>query len=154
MTGHGLASRRRGRGEGSIYKDEAKGRWYAAVSVGYGPDGRTWRRRKVSGRTRAEVAAKLKELWAEQDWGAEPEARYTVRRAIDDWLADGLDGRSASTVRLNRDVLKPVAAMIGHVELRKLSARDVRRVLTALADEHSSRTVVIAQRSHQGDPAC
>ena len=51
--------RRRGRGEGSIYKDEAKGRWYAAVSFGYGPDGKTWRRQKVSGRTRAEVAAKL-----------------------------------------------------------------------------------------------
>jgi hypothetical protein len=55
-------ARRRGRGEGSIYKDEAKGRWYAAVSVGYRPDGKTWRRRKVSGRTRAEVAAKLREL--------------------------------------------------------------------------------------------
>jgi len=147
MTEHGLVSRRRGRGEGSIYKDEAKGRWYAAVSVGYGPDGKTWRRRKVSGRTRADVAAKLKELVAEQDSGAEPEARYTVRRAIDDWLADGLDGRSASTLCLNRDVLKPIAAMIGHVELRKLSAREVRRVLTALAEEHSSRTVVVAHNA-------
>ena len=126
---HGLASRRRGRGEGSIYKDESKGRWYAAVSVGYGPDGKTWRRRKVSGRTRAEVAAKMRELLAEQDAGAESAARLTVRRAVEDWLADGLDGRSASTVQLNRDVLKPIVAMIGHLELRKLSARDVRRRL-------------------------
>jgi hypothetical protein len=37
-------ARRRGRNEGSIYKDEAKGRWYGAVSLGYGPDGQTWRR--------------------------------------------------------------------------------------------------------------
>jgi integrase len=79
--------RRRGRREGSIYKDEAKGRWYAAVSVGYGSDGKTWRRRKISGRTRAEVAAKLRELLDEQDSGAEPVAGYTVQRAVDDWLA-------------------------------------------------------------------
>ena len=147
VSEHGLASRRRGRGEGSIYKDEAKSRWYAAVSVGYGPDGKAWRRRKVSGRTRAEVAAKLKELHAEQDSGAEPVARYTIRRAIEDWLADGLDGRSASTVQLNRDVLKPTVSMIGRVELRKLSARDVRWALTALGEEHSSRTVVITHNA-------
>jgi hypothetical protein len=42
-----------------------KGRWYGAVSLGYGPDGKTWRRHKVSGRTRAEVAEKLKQLQAE-----------------------------------------------------------------------------------------
>src|SRR5215831_9474753 len=36
MRGPGTGARRRGRGEGSIYKDEAKGRWYAAVSIGYG----------------------------------------------------------------------------------------------------------------------
>src|SRR5215472_10815563 len=106
------ASRRRGRGEGSIYKDEAKGRWYAAVSVGYGPDGTTWRRRKVSGRTRLEVAAKLKELMAEQDSGAEPVAGYTVRRAAEDWLEEGLDERAARTVALNRHVLKPIMGMI------------------------------------------
>ena len=62
-------ARRRGRSEGSISKDEAKGRWYGAVSVGYGLDGQTWRRHKVSGRTRAEVAEKLRQLQAEQIFG-------------------------------------------------------------------------------------
>jgi hypothetical protein len=33
--------RRRGHNEGSIYKDEAKGRWYGAISFDYGPDGQT-----------------------------------------------------------------------------------------------------------------
>ena len=59
MGSRAAGARRRGRNEGSIYKDEAKGRWYGAVSVGYGPDGKTWKRHKVSGRTRAEVAEKL-----------------------------------------------------------------------------------------------
>jgi integrase len=147
MGGSAARARRRGRGEGSIYKDEAKGRWYAAVSVGYGPDGKTWRRHKVSGRTRAEVAAKLRGLQAEQDSGAQPARGYTVQQAVDDWLAEGMDGRSAKTVTLNRDVLKPVAAIIGAIELRKLTAHDVRRALTRLAGNHSSRTVVIAHNA-------
>jgi integrase len=147
MGGRVARAGRRGRGEGSIYKDEAKGRWYAAVSVGYGPDGKTWRRHKISGRTRAEVAATLRQLQAEQDSGAQPAPGYTVQRAVDDWLAEGLDGRSARTVALNRHVLKPVTAIIGDIELRKLSAHDVRRALTQLAKDHSSRTVVIAHNA-------
>src|SRR2546423_1822664 len=147
MGGSGSGARRRGRGEGSIYKDEAKGRWYAAVSVGYGPDGKTWRRHKISGRTRAEVAAKLRAFQAEQDSGARPTPGYTVQRAVDDWLAEGLDGRSAGTVTLNRNVLKPVTAIIGGIELRQLTAHDVRRALTQLAKNHSSRTVVIAHNA-------
>jgi integrase len=140
-------SRRRGRNEGSIYKDEAKNRWYAAVSFGYGSDGKTWRRVKVSGRTRAEVVAKLKDLQAEHDLGADPVVGYTVRRAVEDWLADGLDGRSARTVRLNRDVVKPLVAALGDVELRKLTAQQVRRALNALARDHSSRTVILAHNA-------
>jgi len=112
-----------------------------------GPDGKTWRRQKISGRTRAEVAAKLRELQAEHDFGARPTPGYTVRQAVDDWLAEGLDGRSAGTVTLNRNVLKPVTAVIGDIELRKLTAHDVRRALTRLADNHSSRTVVIAHNA-------
>jgi hypothetical protein len=37
--------------------------------------------------------------------------------------------------------------MIGSIELRKLSARDVRRALTALAESHSSRSVVITRNA-------
>jgi len=147
MGGPAARGRRRGRGEGSIYKDEAKGRWYAAISIGYGPDGKTWRRHKISGRTRAEVAAKLRALQAEQDSGAQPVSGYTVRQAVDDWLAEGLDGRSAGTVALNRHVLQPVTAIIGDIEVRKLTAHDVRRVLTQLAKDRSSRTVVIAHNA-------
>jgi len=147
MGSNAAGGRRRGRNEGSIYKDEAKGRWYGAVSIGYGPDGTTWRRHKVSGRTRAEVAAKLRQLQAEQDSGVQPEHGYTVQRAVDDWLAEGLDGRSARTVRLNHDVLKLVNAVIGNIELRKLTAHDVRRALVRVAHDYSSRTVTLAHNA-------
>ena len=155
MGGHVSGARRRGRNEGSIYKDEAKGRWYGAVSLGYGPDGTTWRRHKVSGRTRAEVVEKLKQLQAERDSGVQPERAYTVRRAADDWLTEGLDGRAAKTVRTNRDVLKLVTAVIGDVELRKLTAHDVRRTLARIGQDHSSRTVTLAHNAlTPGHPPC
>jgi len=140
-------ARRRGRNEGSIYKDEAKGRWYGAVSLGYGPDGKTWRRHKVSGRTRAEVVEQLKQLQAERDAGVQPDRAYTVQRAVDDWLAEGLDGRSARTVRLNHDVLQLVTAVIGGIELRQLTAHDVRRALVQVAAGNSSRTVTLAHNA-------
>ena len=52
---------RRGAGEGSIFKDPHSGRWRALLDVGEDASGRR-SRRKVSGRTRAEVAAKLRGL--------------------------------------------------------------------------------------------
>ncbi len=142
-----LSGRRRGRNEGSIYKDETKGRWYGAVSFGYSADGKTWRRVKVSGRTRAEVVAKLKDLQTEHDLGADPVVGYTVQRALDDWLADGLEGRTARTVQLNRDVVKPLGVALGDVELRKLTAQQVRRALNSLARRHSTRTVTLAHNA-------
>jgi hypothetical protein len=147
MSSRAAGARRRGRNEGSIYKDGTKGRWYGAVSIGYGPDGRTWRRHKVSGRTRAEVAEKLKQLQADQDAGVQPEHAYTVQRAVDDWLAEGLDGRSTGTVSLYRNTLKPVTAVIGQIELRLLTAPDVRRALVQLAAGSSTRTVTIAHNA-------
>ena len=53
------ASRRRGHGEDAIYFDAAKNRYVGAISVGFGPGGKRVRR-KVSGRTKAEVRDKLK----------------------------------------------------------------------------------------------
>ena len=147
MGGHAVGVRRRGRNEGSIYKDETKGRWYGAVSLGYDPDGKKWRRQKVSGATRAEVVEELKKLQAELDSGVQPERAYTVQRALDDWLAEGLDGRSAKTVRLNHDVLKLVTAVIGGIELRMLTAHDVRRALVQVAAGNSSRTVTLAHNA-------
>jgi hypothetical protein len=57
MGGQAASARRRGRNEGSIYKDKASGRWYAAVSLGYGPDGTTWRWHKISGRVSSSSVA-------------------------------------------------------------------------------------------------
>jgi hypothetical protein len=51
-------------------------------------------RRKVYGRTKQDVRDKLKALHQELDAAIRSPAEYTVRDAVQDWLREGLDGRS------------------------------------------------------------
>ena len=100
-------ARRRSHGEDAIYFDAAKNRYVGAISVGFGPDGKRIRR-KVSGRTKAEVRDKLKAVHNELDRGLHTSATYTVRQAVDDWLEGGLPGRSERTRSIYREALKPL----------------------------------------------
>ena len=127
-------ARRRGHGEDAIYFDAAKNRYVGAISVGFGPDGKRIRR-KVSGRTKAEVRDKLKAAHNELDRGLHTSATYTVRQAVDDWLEGGLPGRSERTRSIYREALKPLLEHIGLKPLRELTARDVRRGLEALSEQ-------------------
>ena len=138
-------SRRRGHGEDSIYWDSSKNRYIGSVSLGLNSAG-TRVRRKVRGRTKAEVRDKLRELHREADLGIRPRPGYTVGDALDDWLAYGLDGVSARTVTLYQGTI--VAALkeeLGAVRLRDLTASRVQGALAAIAARMSSRTVQIAR---------
>jgi integrase len=138
------ASRRRGHREDSIYLDVAHGRYVGAVSLGYAPNGRRIRR-KVSGKTKQEVRDKLKALHAEIDSGLKSSAGYTVGHAIDDWLRDGLDGRSDRTRTLYAGLMASLKEHIGPRPLRSLSAGEVRWALTQLAPRFSRRSLQIAR---------
>jgi integrase len=150
---------RRGFREDAIYFDHSgdcrderhhkgcPGRWRGAVSLGYGSDGKRIRC-KVSGHTKQDVKDKLLDLHSDLEAGLrKPDGRYTIGQAVEDWLREGLDGRSEKTVTLNRHVLQPVVDRIGKVALRELATRDVRRVLTEIAATQSSRTVVITHNA-------
>jgi len=134
------ATARRGHGEGSVYRDAANGTWVGAISLGWRPDGSRIRR-KVTGRTKTEVREKLKKLQAEVDAGLKTSASYTVAKAVDDWAAEALDGLADKTVRSHVDLLRPVTMLIGNVPLRDLTAQDVRRTLSQLAQTRSTRTM-------------
>ena len=119
-------TKRRGHGEDAIYFDAAKNRYFGAVSLGFGPDGRRIRR-KVTGTTKAEV-----------------KAGYTVGDALDDWLSEGVDGLSARTVLLYRGTMaKELRAQLGDIKLRKLTAGDVQAGLKRIASRLSTRSVQI-----------
>jgi len=57
---------RRGQGEGSVYQETATGRWVAALSVGFGPDGRR-KRLKRRARTRTDAQRLLREMRQRHD---------------------------------------------------------------------------------------
>lgn len=128
----------------SIYLDAARGRYVGAVSLGYGPSGRRVRR-KVTAKTKQEVREKLKALHAEVDSGLKTSAGYTVRQAIDDWLRDGLDGRSDRTKALYAGLTGSLSEQIGSRPLRNLSAGDVRWALQQLAPRFSRRSLQITR---------
>ncbi len=124
---------------------QCPGLWRGELTVGYGDDGRR-ERRKVSGRTKAAAVDKLRELRSELDHGTVPKAgyaSYTVRQAARDWLASGLDGRSAKTIKKNENVLEPILTVIGARKLRDLTAGDVRQALSAMAAGYSSSAVTM-----------
>src|SRR5690348_12345376 len=121
------------------------GLWRGELTTGYTGDGKR-QRRKVSGKTKAAVIDKLRNLHAQLDKGVTPRAGYayyTVRQAAADWLDCGLEGRSAKTITKNRNVLAPVLAVIGARKLRDLTAGDVRRALTAMASRYSTAAVTM-----------
>ena len=143
---------RRGWGEDSIYFDHSgecrdpdnhrhcPGRWRGVVSLKPGPGGQR-RRKKVSGRNKTEVRAKLADLHDELNDGVVSEAGYTVAQAIRDYLADGLPGRALKTIRTQREVPEPLLPILGSVPLRELTAADVRSALIMLAATRATRTL-------------
>ena len=136
---------RRGHGEDSIYWDSSKHRYVGAVSLGFAPAG-TRIRRKVTGRTKAEVRSKLRELHQEVDSGLRPRQGYTVNDALDDWLAHGLEDVSARTLTLYKGTIVPLLSeRLGPVKLKDLTAGDVQDALTAVAARMSTRTVQISR---------
>ncbi|ETA00428.1 site-specific recombinase XerD [Frankia casuarinae] len=117
---------RRGAGEGAIYKD-ASGRWRATVDLGW-KDGKR-QRKYLSGKTRTEVAEKLRALRREQEDGV---AVVTGVKplTLDEWLTFWLDTIAARKVRPST-----LATYRGYVRNRIVPALGAVR-LDRLAPEH------------------
>jgi integrase len=122
------------------------GRWRGVISLGFGADGKRIRR-KVSGKTKAIVQDRLKALHSDLETGVRASPNYTLRRAAEDWLTGGLNGRSAKTVKKNENVLAPILAAIGARRLRELTADDVHQALTAMALRYSSAAVAMGHNA-------
>ncbi len=122
------------------------GRWRGVISLGFGPDGKRIRR-KVSGKTKSIVQDRLKTLHGDLDAGIRAAPAYTVRRAAEDWLKEGLDGRSAKTIKKNENVLAPLLATIGARRLRELTAGDVHQALMTMALRYSSAAVAMGHNA-------
>jgi integrase len=153
-------SARRGWGQDSIFfehegdapcRDSERhrrcaGRWVGIVSRGFGPDGKRLRR-KVTGSTKSTVQDRLKRLHDELESGVRTTPNYTLRGAAEDWLKEGLVGRSPKTVKKNENVLTPILATIGGRKLRELTAGDVQQALAVMAKKYSSAAVTMGHNA-------
>jgi integrase len=133
---------RRNSGEGGLHWEEARQLWFATVYVGCSPDGKR-RKLKVSARTKTEAKAKLQQLLRDRDDGHVLGSQtYTVREAVESWLAHGLTGRQESTV-INRTILARthVIPALGARKLAQLSAEEVDELLATKAETLSTDTL-------------
>ncbi len=133
---------RRSRGDGGLHWDEPRQRWIASVTVGYSPAGKRIVRR-ASGRTKTEAKNKLRDILRATEDGHQVEPHgYTVKQAVEDWLAFGLTGRSENTITTRRFLAEQhVIPALGARKLRELSAEDVDRWLAEKARTLSTRTL-------------
>ena len=105
-------------GEGSIYQDKAKGLFYGTVEVGRGPDGRRLRK-KVSGKTKTEVRALLRQVGREVDDGTvEVGPATTTGEWPETWTEDWWPGSAAASTECQyrhvvRDWVTPDAVTWG-----------------------------------------
>jgi integrase len=94
-----------------------------------------------------EVFGRLRALHSDLDSGVMASTNYTGRRGAQDWLAEGLEGRSAKTAKKNENVLAPILTAIGSRRLRELTADDVRQALAAMAARYSTAAVAMGHNA-------
>jgi integrase len=146
-----MASKRRGRGEGSIYFDEARQLWVSQVSLGRDPVSGKRRRQTVYGASKQEVRQKLLEMQqAAAQFG--PPTRMTVKTFLDLWLSHVKPGlRKGTCANYQAAVNKYLAPRLGDLELRDVSALTIARLHQALAGAGASaqRCRYVAARLRQ-----
>lgn len=132
-------TKRRARGEDSIFFAPSRKCWVGEITVGWKPDGRR-DRITVRGKTKTDVKNKLRAKHQELDASVRTPAHYTVQQCIEDWL-NSLTTQSPTTLTNYRTAADHVIELIGNIKLADLKARDVQAALTRLAMQKSTRSV-------------
>jgi integrase len=130
-----MAMSKRANGEGSIRHDKERKRWEGRVTVRLDGDGKPIRK-KVTGRTRAEVRKRMQEVTDAAEEGRETLSRtLTVGRFLDDWLDNVLPGTvSHATEAQYRQIARLyVVPHVGRKHLKTLQPRDVTLMLRSMA---------------------
>jgi integrase len=137
-----MSPRRRGRGEGSIYR-RPDGRWVATIDLGW--HGGKRRRKFLYGKTRAEVARKLAAaLQAHRDGQVFGDERTTVEQFLSAWLVTVEASLAPRTwTRYEQLIRRHTAPHIGKVRLTKLGARHLDQLYGALVRSGLSPTTVL-----------
>lgn len=123
----------RANGEGSIYK-RTDGRWTGATYV-LAPDG-SQKRRQVYGRTKAEVAAKVRDLITQTDSGVPTAVSgWTMQTYAAHWMQHAAPSTLRPTTRANYEWIlgKHILPALGSKKLEQITPAHVREMHTAIA---------------------
>ena len=137
-----VKSRRRGHGEGSIYRREADGRWVGSVNLGW-VNGRR-QRKVVYGKTQAEVVRKVRLLKADIARGLPaPDDRTTVEELLRRWLSDVMPGRVRPATLHNYRLVaeQHIIPVLGKKKLSALSPTDVQALIRMKQESRLPRRV-------------
>jgi integrase len=136
-------TKRRARGEDSIYYDRSRDRWTGTITVGWKAGGRR-DRITVRGRTKTEVKDQLRAKHTEPAAGIRTPANYTVDQCLQDWL-ETLSTQAQSTVTGYQIMVRHLTGLIGNVKLADLKVRNVQFAPGELAERLSTRSVRLAR---------
>jgi hypothetical protein len=127
--------RTRGNGEGSIYQRESDGRWCCSLTLENG------KRKVLYGRTREEMAKKLRKELNDRDEGTVTTGGMTLARFVPAYLtAVELRNVRPRTLEAYREKLdRHILPTVGKVRLDKLTAADVQRLYATLRTEGKER---------------
>lgn len=142
-------ARKRGNGEGTIFQRASDNRWMGVLQLGYGNTGRPIKK-TVSGKTRAEVLKKFKELQRNLDDGLPaPDTSVTVARLIESWNLDVLSHQvSSSAADHYMSVAKNhIVPTLGRKKLIELTTSDVDRLISRKIGQGLSVSTVRRVRS-------
>lgn len=119
---------RQTRGDGGLWWNEQRQRWVAQKTVGYDARGKRVVR-FGSGTSQSAAKRELRDRVKEYEAGlAVHSDRYTVRDAVEDWLAYGQGLTSATTVEKNTALCNNhIVPILGGRRLRELTATEVDR---------------------------
>lgn len=127
---------RRSNGEGTEVFLGSDGRWHAYLSFGAKAGGKRFRKH-VSGKTRGDVARKLRELQTKRDAGLVPLESSTL--TLGEWLTVWLDEIASARVRTSTlqgyrtYVDGRIIPALGHVRLVRLQPEQVERFYRSCA---------------------
>ncbi len=150
-----MTARRRDKGDGALYFDEARGRWWGVVELDRDGAGRRVRRR-VSAPTKAEARRKMRELREARDKGLPVgDGRETVADWLRYWLEHVVPAsgrvRSANTLDNYRWAVEGhLIPALGRKTLRGLTAEDVEAMLRERAEAGAARNTLLRLKTVLG----
>lgn len=144
---------KRGNSEGGIYQRTSDDRWVGAVHLGWA-DGKR-QRKVIYGRTRTEVAEKMKRLLSDQQqqMPLQSNERLTVGTFLTSWLEDTAKPsvRASTFESYSSHIAKHIIPNVGTVQLTKLTPQHVEKMMaTIMKNKLSARTAAHARAILRG----